>query len=539
MEKGKRIRYILCTLCFVCLALLDWVRGSQRGDYRLTAINLNGVFVAILMMSHLRWKGEPKRKYFIWTLLWLVCSVIGYPICCGDGGKIFPTQYGAAALSLWFVGCLGIRLWRDRGQVRKQKWGNPILWTIWLVMTVLMCCSRMGEIWPGWYAVIFGLFYLMPFSGTERSSLWSSLADGLILAFFGLQIWAYGFRPYDVVRYCGPYGDSITAALFYLVTYVALLYRSHTLRWQEQHMGIPVSGSRKIAKILLWLLAVGMWGFVLLTMTRTALLVMIGITLVYGIIEFCVIFPEGLGKLTLRGAAFLVGIVLMFPGVYLTVRYLPTVLHHPVWFEGEYSVNKVHSYDPADSDKYVSMEEVLENLLGRMGVSLGELFRGSAQEEYLLLASTEVTGQMLQDNAREEEYELLTGEDTLNSGKIRLSIWQLYLQNLNWHGHELEEGYFPITADYHSWHAQNVFLQIAFYHGIIPGILFIVLIIGLGIRALQLAVRKRHCEDILPLLVGILFVGFGMLEIVWYPGQTVLFLMYLLPKIMIDDRRGE
>ena len=65
MEKGKRIRYILCTLCFVCLALLDWVRGSQRGDYRLTAINLNGVFVAILMMSHLRWKGVSLLKFFV------------------------------------------------------------------------------------------------------------------------------------------------------------------------------------------------------------------------------------------------------------------------------------------------------------------------------------------------------------------------------------------------------------------------------------------------------------------------------------------
>ena len=388
VKMKKNIRYIICVLCFVGLAFLDWIRGSQRGDYWMTANNLNGVFMGIIMMSHFSWKEQPKRRYLIWTLLWLAGSVVGYPVCCGDGDTIFPTQYWAATVSAWFIGTVALRMWGDRQQIRKQSGKVSFLWIIWLVMSVLMCVSRMGEIWPGWYAVIFGLFYLMPYSGEERKALWNSLADGMIVFFFCMQIWAYGFRPYDEVRYSGPYGDCIKAALFYLVTYIALLYRSHTFRWQERMEGVAVNGMRKVVKIILWLLTVGMWGFVLLTMTRTALLVMIGLTLVYAIIEFGIIFPERWHRLFLRMAAFVVGIIVLFPVVYGTARYLPTILHHPVWFVGEYSVDKVHSYDPADSDKYISMDEVLENLLGRLGVKLSGWFQGSVAGEELELLCT-------------------------------------------------------------------------------------------------------------------------------------------------------
>lgn len=46
-------------------------------------------------------------------------------------------------------------------------------------------------------------------------------------------------------------------------------------------------------------------------------------------------------------------------------RYLPAVFHHPVWFWGEWSEDKVHSWDPWNSEKYVDIDELLETAVGR------------------------------------------------------------------------------------------------------------------------------------------------------------------------------
>ena len=46
------------------------------------------------------------------------------------------------------------------------------------------------------------------------------MVDGTIISFFMLQIFAYGFRPYDVVRYIGAFSNSNITALHYLLVSV-------------------------------------------------------------------------------------------------------------------------------------------------------------------------------------------------------------------------------------------------------------------------------------------------------------------------------
>lgn len=550
----KKARRILYTICFVCLAFIDWIRGSQDGVYWHTAINLTGFFVSFIMMSHYKWKKEPKKIYFGWMVIWLLGSVAGFGIWHRYPGEIFRSQYWAAAISVCAVGVAAIRIFRELKQTEGKPLGNHLLLICWVVMSVLMSCSRLGELWPVWYLVIFLLFYMVPFSQEERNDLWDGLADGLIISFFLLQIWAYGFRPYDEVRYKGAFSNCNMNALFYMVTYIALLYRSHSLRWQERQEDLVLTWKRKITKLVLWILTAGIWGFVFLTMTRTALLAVMAITAIYGVIEFRVICGEKFGKIIARGIGLLVSVVVLFPAVYLTVRYLPTVMHHPIWFSGEYNTDKVHSYDGADSEKYVSFDELFGGL--------GERFENTKETEEPIAkketnvtkvskVSTEDKGATEQrktekkKNAEqvktvsvsvkaEPREELLTGDAANSSMRIRLEIYKKYLKNLTLTGHELEEGYYQITKNFHAWHAQNLFIQILFYYGIVAGILCMVLMAGLGIQTFRLAIRKCRCEDLLPLLVWLLFVGYGMLECVWYPGQIILLLIYLIPKIIID-----
>ncbi len=533
LKKVFKWKSLLYIVCFACIMLIDWSRGGAGWVYWATFINLTGLVMAVVMASHFSWKNQPWGKYALWGGIWLLGTGVGYLIWQRNPGDVFLSQYLTAAISLLGLGVIALRIWIDRTKLQNANIGHPLMIAAWVIFSVLMVCSRYGEVWQLFYLLMFGMFYLIPYSQEEKEELWTGLADGCIAGFFIIQIWAYGFRPYDVVRYSGAYGNCNMNALFYLVTYIMVLYRLHYL-WHRE----DTSGDKKkkvtIGKVFFVVLAAGLCNFMLFTMGRTALLVAMLVTVVYGVLEFLVFRKIGIRKLLLNCAVYGLCIGITFPCVYLTIRYLPTILHHPVWWGGEYSVDKVHSFDPYDSEKYISLDEALEAMLGRFW----ETDKESASAEAVFANALFVSnGSITLSMPDADASELLTGEAAGNSMAIRFAIYKKYLQNLNLTGHEMEEGYFPITESYHAWHAQNVFIQVLFYYGVPAGILFIVLMAVLGIQAFRKAIRNRNAEDILLLLVWLVFVGYGVMECVWYMGQSILFLMYLVPKLLIDHRQ--
>ncbi len=512
MKQGKRMVYLIC---FTAVMLMDWTRGAFYWETWATSTNLVGLILAALVAVNLTWKQEKPLPYVLWGGVWLLGSSVGFFLWKQNPGTVFMTQYLAMALSVGALGIVAIRLVRTYGFKTLMGSGGdgkvfvkkalPAI--LWIVMSLLMICSPLDELWQLHFLLAFGLFYLLPLDAGGKREMMLGAADGAIIAFFIIQIWAFGFRPYDVVRYSGAYNNCNINSLFYVMTYVMLLYRLHDLWKQEK--------KNKWQMSFYILLAAALVGFVLLTMTRTALLAVIGLSLVFVIFESFIYRKVKFLNLFRYLLGYLLCVMLLFPCVYGAVRYLPTILHHPVWWGGEYAVEKVHSFDPWNSDKYVSFEEVMDQLLNRVGLS-EEVPEGGASEEALT-----------EPIYTAEDGELLTGEAANSSMRIRLAIYEKYLKNLNFRGHELEEGYMPITETFHAWHAQNVFIQVLFYYGIPAGVLFIVLMAITGVKALKVTLKNRE-EGMLLLLVWLLFVGYGMMECVWYSGQSILFFMYLV-----------
>ncbi len=534
MKQGKRMVYLIC---FTAVMLMDWTRGAFYWETWATSTNLVGLILAALVAVNLNWQQEKPLPYVLWGGAWLLGSGVGFFLWKQNPGTVFMTQYLAMALSIGALGIVAIRLLRTYGRALvkgacyeaagnsdiveeaankvvnevvkcKLDWKKSLPVILWIVMSVLMVCSPLGELWQLHFLLAFGLFYLLPLDASGKREMMLGAADGTIIAFFIIQIWAFGFRPYDVVRYSGAYNNCNINSLFYVMTYVMLLYRLHDLWKQEK--------KNKWQMSFYILLAAALVGFVLLTMTRTALLAVIGLSLVFVIFESFIYRKVKFLNLFRYLLGYLFCVMLLFPCVYGAVRYLPTILHHPVWWGGEYAVEKVHSFDPWNSDKYVSFDEVMDQLLNRVGLSEEEALEGGAPEE--VLAEPIYTA---------EDGELLTGDAAKSSMRIRLAIYEKYLKNLNFRGHELEEGYMPITETFHAWHAQNVFIQVLFYYGIPAGILFLVLMAITGVKAWKAALRNRE-EGMLLLLVWLLFIGYGMMECVWYPGQSILFFMYFV-----------
>lgn len=518
--KNKKWLY---TFLFVWVVAIDWLYTTQNGYHRTIAVNTLGILMGILTLKNYPYVKEKYRKPDIcWQVLWLVGSVVGFFVWNRVNGPYTPLQYVTAAVAVGILGFTMIRV-LFTGFWKKVNWRKEgIVGIAWGIMSLWIVLSRYYEIWQIWYFGMFLCFYLTEMEAQEENVMWDALANGIIIGFFALQIWAYGFRPYDEVRYLGPYSNTNMTALFYLITYAMVLYRIYVLRWKGKcGMASPKKWVNIFQKIFYYVLAGGLISFTFFTICRTALLVLVGMTVLVGIIADLWLLRDKARRLILRWAALTLCAIVTFPCVYGTIRYLPCILHRPVWFYAEYSESKVHSYEPWDSTKYISLEEFLEEAVARLGYGGGAVLDVEASggpEEVAFAAAQE---------------DLLRGEEAMDSGKIRLAIWKKYFGDLTWTGHTLEEGQVPITEDYHAWHAQNVFLQVLYYYGIPAGVLFILLMLWYGVRSLGILKNAKEPTVILPGMIFVIFVGFGMMECVWYSGQAVMILMYLLAKRLL------
>lgn len=548
--------------------MIDWIRNTRSGAVWIPVVNLTGVVMTVIMLSHFTWKKRPLRSHMIWLCMWLAGTAVGYFGWLQNEIHLLRLQYLTACLSVGGLGIVLLCIWQDRKQIVQFQKKELCLLGLLGILSVLMLVSRRHELWPIWYFVMFGAYYFIPFSKQEKKDIWDALANGVITGFFILQIFAYGFRPYDVVRYVGAFENCNMNALMYTVTYAMLLYKLHDLFWTGSEPESGRHGRKKwLPAAFYFVLAAGQIDFILFTMTRTAILSVGLLTLLFLIYEAVLIRKVKFMRLLAVCVSSLLCIALLFPCVYLTIRYLPTVMHHPIWWGSEYNPNKVHSFDPYDSPRYVSLEEFWEEALGRFYYTIFMTPDDVSPEEIetqpigrlngyfaRVLATADADGMgtyrvlnpmeqavaaVAQFAAIPDTVEISSEAEAQNSYQIRVIIYKKYFDNLNWTGHTSEEGNFPITSSYRAWHAQNIFLQVAFYHGIPAGVCLIVLLAALGLRLFRQVVSSRQKQSILALFVWLVFVSYGMLESVWYLGQSILFLMYFVPKLSIDAEESE
>ena len=512
---GKRTLYVFC---FLMLNFIDLLRNTQTGDIWKTVANCTGLVVMILIAGAYPFKALLSVFSYIWTgmCFFLVLGVLAYPATFILG--IYKGVLVTALLNVWWIVLFYKSFFLPKVREKTAwSWMNLLGW-IWIVMTALMTFNVSGRLWPAWFLAMFVLFYATQYKKEDAEALVEAMVDGTIIAFFALQIYAYGFRPYDRVRYVGAYSNSNITSLHYLIVYMAVLLKLHLLEQKK---------ASRWWKLFYLLGAGGLLGFLFMTMGRTAWVTAFLITVLYGIYVVRKLWGKEWTGVVARGAALVLLFVILFPAVFGTVRWLPTILHHPIWYEGEYAPDKVHSYDPADSEKYVDPDEFMSTVLGRIWNTLKVSFDNPL---------------VLKVHAAEHNYEMVerVGSDTMDDAlRGRLSIYKAYWENLTWLGHPETAGHYLISGtEYVSWHAQNVWLQLAYYYGIPAGICFVVLTIAMvWVYAGKLKERNKPYA-IIPFFVCIMYFTFGIMEINWNVGQYILFLIFFVqhPQIFAVER---
>lgn len=88
---------------------------------------------------------------------------------------------------------------------------------------ILMVLSQHEKTETLWYLLIYGGFYIIGIPENKRKDFLTGMLNGILAWFFIQQIIAFGFRPYDFVRYRGLYSGETQSGLFYMLVYCAFL----------------------------------------------------------------------------------------------------------------------------------------------------------------------------------------------------------------------------------------------------------------------------------------------------------------------------
>ena len=512
----KTNKYILWYVAgFLMLGWIDQRRGSALGQTQMLFANLTGVVIAFMLLPGIPLRKFREKVYLYWTP---VCVLLTAAACLvGNFYWEYKGQWISAVLNLTVWSYLILYLIRERKDEKEavfRKLRQPFFWCM-VLLFFLMQISVYGGILPLWYLLVFGGFYLIGIPEERTEDFFHGMTIGIIVWFFSQQTIAFGFRPYDSVRYRGMYSGTTQNGLFYMIVFCAFLLLWHKAVEQKKKWWV---------RGFYFLMSAGMVSFIIYTGGRAPLLgvIVAGFFLMAGYDIFC---SKSFYRLMLHGVAMLLCIAVTFPLVYGCIRYLPTILHHPVWFDGEYvEGSSVCSFDPWNSSKYISFEEVMDHDVNRILEIVGIDTDALMEKMQNLLGGMKVQAKEADLGQSPEHPFTIEGLDPMHSSTdARKIIYTYFLHHLNMRGHDRSFLGFYLTEEVYYEHAHNMFLQMAYNYGIPAGILFL----GMYLYSLMKAVgmcRKGRWECAVFLIA---IACFGMAEMTVTQGQITIPLMWI------------
>lgn len=515
LKIGKNLTYeyskkrLLYMLCFVMLCIIDQrtKTGTRLDGIIETFRDATGIVLACIIFSH--YKLEEFKKWKFPYIVWGILSTIGGvgAFFWGMNRRPFLNDWIVVILDVVFWGYIVIHTFIQVVVEKEYPALNKRFSAAWCIMMLLMIVSRSHYIWPLSYLVMFGCFYLTDFTKEEQSDLLQGSIDGIILAFVLFQGFCCVFRPYDNIRYIGIYDNSNINALYYLAVLACIFTKIIYLTKEDVYKWI---------RIFYWLAAGVLLSFLFMTIGRIAWITAFLMSLLFLAFLNAVLQKK---RFIRNGIILLLCAVIMFPVCFSATRYLPPVFHHPIWFWGEWSEGKVHSWDPWNSEKYVDIDELLETTMKRIVISVENLLEHSP---FLIKAdAAEIVNEATaEEDAQAQAY-------AKDAFLVRSTIYHYYFTRLNWRGYPQKEQGFRLTKDFWVYHAHNIFLQYGTDFGIPVMILFIILIVwGCAICGRR-GKNKLSPADIAALFFILIPAVFGLFEYSWGVGSLSITMLFI------------
>ncbi len=539
-EKGKWQKWIV-SLCFLFVCLGTQQIQTAKWDTGLIELSRDslGIWMAFIIFTNYKWSDfvKYKRPYIVWTVVGLVLGVVFVPMALTSRERFLVADTIVIALGIFLMGyCVIHTLISFFVEKYRPKFYKPLI-MIWVIMMVWMIFSKSEYLWPECYFVIFLCYYLTKQTPVQRTNVMNGAINGIILGFLCIQGHSLLCRPYDRVRYYGNFCNPNHNCMFLCVCLSAILAKILIL---------TKNNAKRYVKIFFYLLAGVCYSFICMTVSRSGYLASFVVT-VFFLIGFCAIKKKSM--FIRMGALLVLLFVVLFPATYAAVRYIPTIHPHVLfYFQEGYSEERVHSWDPWDSEKFVSFESLLHQIFGRFAVlkvmpedTVGEIEDKNTTNEIFLVSNTSLPslgGAISVEGEKEEtdpdKIPALTAQEAASAFMVRYTIYKWYITHLSMRGMPYDEQGFQLTSSHWIQDTHNIYLDYGINFGIPAMILFAIFIWwGIGRLAKQ-GIGNKDLKKLASLLFVLVPPIFGMFEFAWGAGMISTVVFYLCFKEIVQ-----
>ena len=452
--------------------------------------------------------------------------------------------------TVWIGILLGLIVIRTLiGLCRKKLTRPAYLYTGLLALFfALIIIFRNGRWWTVAMVVSFTLFYLNYGMWEHRERLLANIVRGVVFQF----VWATGYcllhRPFvtfRTARYTHIFHTvTITASYLTMVECVAVVLFLYKF---------AKSGKLKDTwKELLFFGVVS--SYMIFTMSRTGYFA-VAVAILFAL----AVMAAGKGKERLKNLGrsllwLILAVIVCFPVTFSVQRTVPALVSDPALYEIEYAMNypddvlrgrKLDSLDYMMVGRFIDIfcEKIFNIPDGTFDVyGWDDLYRQShdsggneitdtagitdttdAADEPELVASL-----FYEPEALEEEEELAEDSQKDDYTNGRLDIFRSYIEQLNRTGHE-EMGALLANGEIAT-HAHNIYLQVAYDHGIFVGIVFVLW--GFATFVISCLYYHKKKETIayasLPVVITVAVAVAGMVEWIYHLSNPCGFMLMLV-----------
>ncbi|MCM1174284.1 MAG: hypothetical protein NC341_04445 [Blautia sp.] len=433
-----------------------------------------------------------------------------------------------------------LRTDRMRGARSFSFWYGAVL----AVFFALLIAFRNTRGWPVYLVCAFSLYYARAAVWEKKDRLLQNVCNGILLHFLVMTGYCLLHRPYMFYRYYRyPFvfhTVTICAVYLALVVCAALVkllgcYRREqkfSCVWKEWTVfGISVV-------------------YLIFTLSRTGYLAVAIMALVV-IPVVCLGMKKKVKSLISAAALMILAVLLCFPAVFTAQRIIPAVSAQPERMEIEELPSEIEHGRDLDSNYYMTLRRFIHVFQSKV-LSIPDeecinQYKTAKADTVILVASADLSGSEIPmqeeepaDEEQGEEEEQTEGEEQQESDAEaytngRLDIFKLYYENLNREGHDemgitLPDGNLIV-------HAHNIYLQVAYDHGVPVGIVFILFGFSTLIQSARYYRRRKNDRlcSALPLALLILFAAAGLTEWIFHPCNPIAFCLLLMPAPLLTD----
>ena len=499
------------SVCFVGMlwACYEYMNGLYNIHHSYATCKFLTWFALAMLFTF-----KKENIFRLWNLLYIIPAVIyGYYYAKPYEGVVeLDELYRLQARVIVVGGFLLLQILISLIlRIRKKEKKGPKLNLPYVILVltwaVLMLVFRNTRSWVVTLMAVAAILYYCVWNWEKRERLLQNFNTGIIFHFVYTVAYCLMHRPYLRFRH-NRYGmvfHTVTMTGYYLAlvlcaVMVSLFYRyQKTRRWIDCLDQLCLLG---IANVYLFL-----------TLSRTGYLA--AFTMQVFMACFFALWMEKkkiLGCIKNLAVIAITG-VLFFPIVFTAQRMLPAIYDDPIYSEIEIWDYVVEKGDPMDSELYIDIEAFMKVAGNKLfGIDMGNIslsFHEFREEWKKAAKPVYIRSDKLQLASEAEMYE----KEDISNG--RFDIFTEYIGHWNLTGHELMG--VPLADGTMAMHAHNTFLQLIHDHGLITGVIFLLLGIVSFIAAI-IRYKKEEEKGYLALTVAVLlaFAMAGMVEWVFH-----------------------